>query len=542
MQQIVPNSPAGFRKLILPLWLGFCISVLLLFIVLALYNWPLSDDFYYALWMRNWGVANANLTIYFAWGGRYFSNIILTLCNSLSYSSDFSVFIRAYQLHSIVHIVLWVWAGKILFKRIPYLPSSWLFLVPAILFLQKSADITGFFYWLASAGTYCGGAIFGMLALSAERELRNKPDSWKTQPGSFLRFTAFLAAFGGILFHFRKAFLQFLNQHPIGLLCLFLTAVLSIFFYLNREESKNPLLLRVCLTFSSMACAGSSELAGAILVVCLFILFLWDFQVRKISAYMPILIAVLALSINVLAPATANRASSANPGNVLNWQHAASGALMILAGIKDFLHCLPAGLLFSGVCQISSQTHPFPNIRKLILFGILALLMVNGVLPFLTLLKAGELPGRAINLHQFSMCLMLFLLSYFIGLKLFSGKGKNSFAWLLIMNALLLTFLFSPGKKNIQNGIFDLADGKAAGYYNEFCSEQLAIQACDESVCEVEPLQNRPLVISSGSNSVEAGLDPPSWVGYKNNSYAAYYGKKSIFRMPASNRSGDKKP
>jgi hypothetical protein len=135
---------------------------------------------------------------------------------------------------------------------------------------------------------------------------------------------------------------------------------------------------------------------------------------------------------------------------------------------------------------------------------------------------------------------MLFLLSYFIGLKLFSGKGKKSFAWLLIMNVLLLTFLVGPGKKNIQNGITDLADGKAAAYYNEFCSEQLAIQACTASVCEVEPLQSRPLVISSGSNSVEAGLDPPSWVAYKNNSYAAYYGKKSIFRIPASNKSRNK--
>ena len=541
MQQIAPNSPADFRKFILPLWLGFCIMVLLLFVVLALYNCPLSDDFYYALWMRDWGVADANISIYYAWGGRYFSNVVLTLCNSLSYSNDFSIFIRPYQLHSITHILLWVWAGKILFKRIPYLSSSWLFLVPAILFLQKSADVTSFFYWLASAGTYCGGAIFCMLALSAERELRSKPDSWKIPPGTFLRFTAFLAASGGILYLFRKVLIEFFNQHPIGLLCLFLTAVLSIFFYLNREENKNPLLLRVCFTLSSMACAGSSELAGAILVVCLFILFLWDFQLKKISAYIPMLIAVLALSINILAPATANRAGTANPGTH-NWQHAASGALIILAGIKDFLPCLPAGLLFSAVCRISSQTHPFPDIRKLILFGIMALLMVDGVLPFLTLLKAGELPGRAINLHQFSMCLMLFLLSYFIGLKLFSGKGKKSFAWILIMNVLLLTFLIIPGKKNIQNGISDLADGKAAGYYNEFCSEQLAIQACTASVCEVEPLQNRPLVISSGSNSVEAGLDPPSWVGYKNNSYAAYYGKKSIFRMPASNRSGDQKP
>ena len=507
---------------------------------LAFYNCPQSDDFFYAMWMRDWGFADANITIYFGWGGRYFSNIILTLGNSLGYSSNYHHFLIPYQLHSIFHLTLFFLSGYILFKRAGFISGGWVAVIPLLFFIGKASSLQEFFYWLAGAATYCSGFSFGMLALTGTLDwyrILNSGRRILPSARGGIRLLLFILT-PGILLALAgpKPIILFLNQHPLPVLLFAGLFIASLLFFLNKKDGNRPLLTLASLLFCSFACAGCSELAGALLIVCMSLAWLWNASFRNIpdaGRLLPLLFGIAALALNIFAPATANREGSANASLVGNWEVAMTGAFSVFLKIRECLPELISGLLL-GLFAGANYLPDNKALKKYFLLFLGFQFLANGLLPLATLLKAGELPSRAINLHQAVMTVSVFLVSCALGRHLSEKINPAVNRLLFRLNFLLpLLLLSGMGSGNYPHLIQDLFSGRASAFYHEFCAEQEAILNCTSAVCELAPLKSRPVCISSMSNAVVEGQDPPNWVKYKNDSYAAFYGKKYIFRKTA---------
>jgi hypothetical protein len=529
------------RRIIKGIWMLFASLIVLVLCWLAFYNCPQSDDFLYAMWMRDWGLADANLTIYYAWGGRYFSNLLLTLCNSLAYSDNYQEFLWLYQTHSLIHLLFLFLALYIFFKRIQFDGMSiWLFAIPILFFLQKAASLSEFLYWLAAASTYCSGTIFAILSIAATLDFQRQSDRVHSGEmknvvvgGLFITIVVTVLAW-----LFRKELIHFLNENPFPFLALLSLAIGISFWFMWRPNDKNAWKSFIALSFFLFAGAGCSELVGAIQVVSMGLLWLWFFtKNRKLAMlrFLPILIALAALALNVMAPATANRQETVSNALTHNLLHSVSGALRMLMMTVEFIPAAVAGFFLSLIIgQKASDKKPFSF--KPVLFFLLFILTINFILPLLTLYKAGEIPARVKNIHQFAACLSLFVFFLFAGLKSVQLKEEAKKGFIVACNLLIPFWLLLPiGKNNFLSALEDLSSGRAKGFYQTFCEEQEQIKACKEEICEVNPLYFKPLCISSGSNAVEEGKDPPSWVAYKNHSYAAYYGKKRIFRLVRKN-------
>jgi hypothetical protein len=515
---------------------GILFSVILIW--LAFYNCPQSDDFFYGMWMQQWGFADANITIYYAWGGRYFSNIILTLCNGLGYSTDYKEFLLPYQLHSVFHIILFLLSTAIIFLRTNSKNALWTCIIPLVFFIKDADCLSEFFYWLAGSATYCSGYIFGAIALASAIDFHNGIAGNKRMwPGRteiiFFSVLSSLMVMITIVFGV-KPIISFLNSQPLVFLTFF-WIIIGILFVLMLRPKENSLTVSfLCMLFGSFASAGSSELAGALLIVCFSMLWLWFFHKKNVQnpVYnLPILIAIAALALNVLAPATANREGTVNPQILFNFTHSLTIAFQIFSKVLESIPVIFTGAVLAisfGNQLISSQI----KIQKQILFFILFLFVANFLLPFATLLKAGELPARAVNLHQ----LVIYVASFIFGWE--AGNYLNCFPFfqsargrLIRLSLITPAFLLFPVKtNNLFESFTDLTSGRAKVFYEDFCHEQEQIQHCNSSVCEVAPLRSKPRIISSGSNAVVSETDPQSWIQYKDNSYAAFYNKKRIFR------------
>ena len=522
------------------LWIIPIGIVLSVFLLLSFFNCPQSDDYYYSLWMRDWGFADSNITIYFGWGGRYFSNILLTLFNPLSYSTDYQENLIPYQLHSVFHILLLCFSGKILCQRIEFVPNPWLVLVPIIFFFQKAASLNEFLYWFAGTATYCSGVIYGLLALSAAIDLRQQSKAGIKPSISLPKkpFTQIFLILSAILIVvFRKNFIALLNAIPLIPLILITAAITSVFAFLNsgKLNSANKTLVSLC--FSVFASAGCSEIAGVILVICFGLFFLLQFRNTSIRDYrpaLPLVISMVALGANILAPSTANREGTVNPALINNVAKSLESALEILSGLIDTIPCIATALILSLLYRKHSPEISKNEIAIQVGAGLAFCLMICGILPFALWMKAGELPGRAINVLQIVSFLTLFLVFFQTGSLIRKWIPQIGFRGLAALQMILpASLFFTPGTNNIRLAIEDLSSGQARGFYREYCKEQEAIRNCREKVCELDPMHFKPKIISSSSNAVVLGEDPPAWVSYKNNSYAAYFGKKEIIRQAA---------
>ncbi len=531
------------QKLVQGVWLAAALGIFFLFLRLSFFNVPQSDDFFYAMWMRDWGFADSNITIYYAWGGRYFSNIVLTLCNGLGYSTNYKDFLLPYQFHSVVHILLFLLSGRILFMRIPFIQGTWMVLIPLIFFIQKAASIQEFFYWLAGTATYCSGFAFGAIALATAidiQKIRRTGGQIRASKNQIILYSLLLTTAGLlIVMAGPKTLIQFLNKEPMVSLFLFWLSNGLMLFSMNKKAEASLLTRLLCLVFCSLACAGSSELAGAVLLVSFGFLWLWHFSWKEIknpSFHLPILFSVLALALNVLAPATANREGTISSQQIGHNLTALQGTLSIFSRIVETVPELLAGFFLALIFGSSSSVSRKMLGNYFLLFAGFQF-VANGLLPFATLLKAGELPARAVNIHQLAMSLSVFVTAYAFGLWFRQVKPDFSPRLSLALNISLPLLLFVPVKKNnILDGLDDWRQGRAEGFYLEFCKEQESIKNCSGPVCEVEELRSKPKCISSMSNAVLQGFDPPAWIRYKDESYAAFYGKKHIFRKGNSLR------
>lgn len=531
------------QKLLKLGWISACLATFGIFLILSFFNCPASDDYTYARWMREWGFADAQITIFYAWGGRYFSNVLLTLFNALSYSSDYKEFLLPYQFHSVVHILLFVFSTLILFQRIRWISAWWMALIPISFFIQKANLISEFFYWMAGTVTYCSGYIFGALALAAALDLVNWGKRIQTpiKIVKSLYLLLFLGVIGvGILkLKIHKLLITFFNHHPMVFLTLFGGCILFCLLFLGRRNRENSHMgyraTWLILIFSELGCAGSSELSGAMLILTLGFLWLWNVNRERLVDYkfhLPIVFSVIALAINVLAPATANRQDTVDASLLHHWDQAFRTGFGIFS---QCLHLIP--LFFTGILLslTFSKTDSFVrneiSPKKATLFFLGYFLVLGLALPILTTYQSGELPLRAINAHVLVMAISIFVFAWFLGKYYFGILNQKLASGVFAANLfLLLFFVFDPGRNNIKDGLFDLTSEEALSFLDQYKTEQKNILTCASDTCEVQPIAAKPKSLCIAPNAVVLGKESGTLQEYKTYSYAFFYGKKFIFQ------------
>lgn len=521
-------------------WIVLCYLALVLFLILSFYNCPASDDYTYARWMREWGFADAQITIYFAWGGRYFSNILLTLFNSLSYSNYYEDFLIPYQLHSVVHIILFALSTFILFQRIKWIPGAFVSIIPIVFFIQKANIISEFFFWMAGAVTYCSGYIFGVLAIASYIDLSESrsavPISFtKTKIRSIIPFIISLLSIAFLILKY-KYVINFLNHYPIYFFIFLCTVLFFIFYNLFLKRKNNyysRTLVWLILSFCLFGCAGSSELSGVLLLVALVFLRLYWFQLknwRSVHLNLPILLCLVALAINVFAPATANRQSTVDEALIHHWDQALRTGWFIFSQLSYIVALLPIGITLTFLLGRSDQIKLQSNTRFFLL-ATCFLATVGLILPVLITYQSGELPLRAVNAHVLCMALTMFLIGCRLGVLLVPFRRIT---WIVVGTStnivFLIFFLLDPGRNTIRDGFFDLYDGRASAFKEQYIAQQNEIRTCKGDTCKVSPITARPSSLCTDPNPVVLGKDLGVLKEYKTYSYAFFYGKKFIFQ------------
>ena len=532
------------RILLSGLWIFLGSGTLLLFLILGFFNVPASDDYSYARWMREWGFADANITIYIGWGGRYFSNILLTLCNGLSYSTNYKEFLLPYQFHSVGHIFLCTFSTLILFRRFRFLPNVFLALVPLTLFIQKASLISEYFFWLAGTVTYCSGFIFGAGALSAYLDMVRNPERGHIPLKKTINILGVLIFLGSLLVLFKgyRPVIDFLNNQPLVFLFVFGASILIVLGYLwkagNPEFRGKPIWHWVTMLFCMAGCAGSSELSGAILILTMGFVWLWYWEPSRLFdpvRFFPLILAAMALALCVFTPATLNRQGTVKNDVLHNWAQSLGMGRIIIFQLAYLVSVLPVGLGISLLFPPTAKSTHIPQVSFVKSIGFLVgfLLTIGFLLPIAVCYQSGELPPRAINAIIQVMTYALFGFSFYWGRLLLASRFSMKPGLVAgIQLVLILLVLWDPTRNNLRAGFSDLQSGEAASFLSQYKTEQETILACPTKSCEVQWNTAHPKTLCTAPNPVILGKEFGSLKEYKSYSYAQFYGKNFIYLRP----------
>ncbi len=154
-----------------PIALGLCILLLLPFLYLSFFCYPVADDLTYAWKGQNKEFWKAITNEYQFWNGRYFSNI-LVLHNPFGYGS-----LLLYRLVPIALIIGIILSAKhyfqSLFKNAFTSRSYWIWAILfCLIFLCTMPDISEGIYWYTGSVSYTLGCIFLLFSFSFKLQKR----------------------------------------------------------------------------------------------------------------------------------------------------------------------------------------------------------------------------------------------------------------------------------------------------------------------------------------------------------------------------------
>jgi hypothetical protein len=508
--------------------------------VAAFFNAPASDDFLYAKFQQESGTIGANLACYFGWGGRYVSNLLLTVANPLSYSTDASVFLLPYQFHSIFLLVLLLTSFSLFTRRIlNRIPDTFPFALLTLgLLLFFLTDINELLYWMAGSYTYCFGLSFGIMALYYLLE----PEEINPNPSSF-RFSRILMLVSGLLltamaaaFVFRKSLSDFLNPHPelfligvvgISLICVFLPLLLK---GKRISPPKKYLLILIC----SFLSIGSNEIYAFILLPFfgVWALFgIWkEKRIKPVQGVLIFLGAVFA-ALNLLAPSTfarRNLQTNSTPAFDFSDPDTAWGLFSYFGFLPSIALILLSLYSFWSDGQIrKTDSRPEISDKAALGSGVLILGYLLVALPVGLTLLAGPLPDRAKNpLAFFSVLVLMALIPILTSGFPLIRKSR----WVFLGLGLLLSWFHfqSPDRYSTwAEAMKFLTNGDAQKSLALHKERFRSINSCTSDTCYISKNPYQPTRLFS-IESATLEEDPASWKNYKSFSYAAYFGKKSI--------------
>ena len=531
--------PKAFRFSILSI---LAILLLFPFVVLAFFNVPSSDDFAYALWQRDMGTITANLACYYGWGGRYFSNLLLTAANPLAYSTNYKSFLIPYQLHSIAMLLFLSLSFFHLFRRVTpktegLLPFSIFVLAFHIFFLKDSRELL---FWMAGSYTYCYGLSFALMALFYLTSSENKveTDTMRIFPNKkiALVLAVFLTTIIAILWIYRKKLLLFLNPKPELFLCLI--AIITLFALLLpffQTDAKRGLLQKYSLVaLCSFLAIGSNEIFAFLLLPFfgIFLVFqmLRNMKIRLIDIVL-LAISTIAAALNLLAPSTFAR-QKLQSGSTISFN---AFDLPQLAGLLSYFgYFIPFSLLvfsvylffFNKTAQKNEDEDEY-SIVVLTIFSIISIVYLLVIVPVGLSYVSGSLPDRAksplVILATFPLLILaeVIVRNYPTVLKSRNGILISGISFLL------MSYFYFPFSRTWKDSIeFILSDNaqKSISTHKKRFEE---IANCQSDSCIISKNSFHPLHLLNGESAIQDD-DPASWKNYKNFSYAAYFGKKTI--------------
>jgi|GEM_PF-1497570 len=519
------------------------LGLLLPYLLFSFFNIPSSDDFLYARWQREWGTVDANITCYVGWGGRYFSNLLLTTCNPLAYSTNFQHFLVPYQIHSVLllaglALATYYWVNM-LAPGVVYPFSFALILVGFIVALL--GNLAEFLYWMAGSYTYCYGLIFGLMALYYLFGVEPKVIKPQKRANHFPLLIAMLVVvvFAGIcLFVFRKCIIAWLNVRPwLFLIMIAFLSGLCLLMPMSQAKqnaiSKNRTLLASVCFFMSI---GSNEVYAFVLVpfVGLYLLLeFWNTRKFNLLSGILLLLALLASGLNLLAPSTFARQKLQTGKTSFHITHMKS-----LATLLDYFATLPVifallvGLLIWFPAKGNFEMKAFPTAQSAnksysVLILILSLIVVfslSVLIPVFLSVLSGAIPDRTKNPLYFISALILLVPANQLAKYLLATFNKPKWqASAMIIAGFISIFYFGNHAKTIQY----LNSGQAALSLQTDKIRFQQIAVCQSDTCII----SRNPYVAPGLKSAENAVldnDPASWKKYKDFSFATYFGKKSI--------------
>ncbi len=490
----------------------------------------------YANFQRSWGAIEANLACYMGWGGRYFSNIMLTVANPMVYSKQFNEYVGLYHLHCLAEITMYLFGMFVVFRWL--LASNFvaliLTLVAAATAVGSMRNVAEYLYWMAGAYTYCIGISFGFIAmhyfLVLQKQIEDRQAAtWKIGKKAILTSALVLAS----MFIFRKPVILFLNNLPPVWLLIPLVAflvVLMVHALITNSKNSKP---GQNVVWGIVACAvsmGSSEAMFFVLVpVFLGLAGLCYLESKKLSPFNLafVLGSIIAGLLNVISPATFARKGSIKQASAKWWS---VKELENLYGYLDFMPFLLLFFLFFVWYLLNSKhekSWPIKQIMKYSFanhFWALYGFYLVFVLPLILTIIANQIPDRTKNaVVAFAVVPMLFLASGLSNYAAKRGIQKFGLGGAIVMLALLVVFHFKGTKAGIQLMI----SGQAPLFLEQEKQRFQKLEACTTDTCFFQPVGIKPPLIYIGENAIESS-DPESWKRYKNMSFAAFYDKETI--------------
>jgi hypothetical protein len=436
-------------------------------VLLSLFYNPGSDDFDYSYESQTEAFWPLQIRRYYQWSGRYFSNGLLSL-NPLTYEN--------YTLLKVVPILLLAL----------FVGSLYYFISSAATPLSSKSKLA-----------FVGGFTFLYIA-----QLPDICEGFYWMPGS----------------------LQ--NQLPTSLVLLFFGSLLR--FYQHKKS----------IHFIGMlgllgALLGCNELTVVLfLLLMLGIFFYRAVILKKPSTSLGIyVIATLLFSlVEVLAPGNAVRATNIPVKHQLFLSLFKSVQLTIGYSIKwmPLVMLVAAFFLDSIKKELGAQKYKEWFIHPLGAFALLLATVYCGIFPGMWSLN-GPPPDRAINTIYF---FFLFAAFYAIGaslhfLMLHKPTSFQQLKGARVLFGLLIVAQFLANEP-IVTAYKDVLSGKAYRYDLEMRDRFNRIKACQDTLCVVPPLRNKPKTIY---NEVDFSLttDKNNW---KNQEVSRYFRKTVVVSKP----------
>lgn len=446
-------------------------------LILSILNQPGADDFSFALSMKNRGFFQSQEFWYFNWIGRYFSTALI----SIFVSSNLIMLISC-KLLPIILMVLFIialWAIiKSTFNNILKTRELVLLIFSFIfIYLYNIPSMRHGVFWLTGISTY------------------------------------------------------------------FIPSILFLFFVVVliklTTPKKKPLKLMSIAIALSITIIGSNEIFSLpMFFLLLFFLFYDLIYVKKINLKFLIILSIIILSsaIVILAPGNFVRESSITIGNPyptpIEGRH--NFILSFINSFKEVLSFLFVWLsnpvlIILSCFFIEFSRERVKNIHWKVLsispiISILIMLFFLFLIPFPSYWATNYFVERLANVMYF-----LFLIGWFFNLLIITNyfNRKKILIHPLPRYAFVLLFILIVLNMNSPNAIrqtyVDVFKGGAFRYNNEIKARIHAIDNCQNSVCELPEIQNKPYSIFYGDLS----FDDSNWV---NECMSNYYGVKLVLK------------
>lgn len=515
--------------------------LLLPFILLAFFNVPSSDDFLYAKFQRESGTIDANVGCYFGWGGRYFSNLLLTTCNPLSYSTEYKDFLIPYQLHSIVLLVFMVVSFTFLLQRIlgagKSLFSFGLLVIGMLFFFLK--DFTELLYWMAGSYTYCYGLSFCLMAFFYITPSHGTDNAFALKKSwlALIIGLVLIVLAGFLAYRFKVELKEFLNPKPelfVGLIGL-VSLVCLLFPLVQSDQKRTPLVNFSLVLVCSFLAIGSNEIYAFLLVPFFGLVSLHASWRRKKILWEYFLLTLAATgmaALNLFAPSTFARRNlqTRNLHSFSIFDPEQLGSLLSYFGYFFTFSLLLFSLyLFWKNEKPIKEANTGPSEISFLPagFGILSVIYLLVVVPVVLSILSGPIPDRAKNPLAIVATFPLLLLFRFIAGKFPSIRKVR---WAILVAGLLGT-AFLQQALHLSQGWLDISrfivSGNASRSIGIHKERFHTISTCTSDVCFIRKNPFQPQGFLGGESAI-LDEDPLSWKNYKRFSFAEYYQKKSI--------------